>query len=63
MRKRSTSQQSMRKDQDSDIHVGWEEDTYQVRVFDLVNDLDVVQFDVQELIHRFEGAANGNIVL
>lgn len=38
-------------------------DRAQVRVFDLFNHSDIVQLDVQVLIHALEGTANGDIVL
>ena len=34
-----------------------------MRILELFNDLYVVKLDVQELINRFQSAANGNVVL
>ena len=34
-----------------------------MRVFNFVDDLDVVQLDVQELIDRFESSPNGDVIL
>lgn len=33
-----------------------------MRILQLLHHLNIVQLDIQVLIHRFEGAANGDVV-
>lgn len=37
--------------------------TYQMRVLELLDDLDVVELDVEELVDALERATNGDVVL
>ncbi len=34
-----------------------------MRIFDFVDDADIVELDVEELVHALEGAADGYVVL
>ena len=36
--------------------------THQMGIFQLLNDLDVIELDVQELIHGFQDAFDGDVV-
>lgn len=36
--------------------------TYQMRIFQLLQHLDIIQLDVQELVDGFEGAFDGDVV-
>lgn len=37
--------------------------TYQVRVFDVVQNGNIVELDVQVLVHTFQGSSDGDIIL
>ena len=34
-----------------------------MRVFDFLHNFDIIELDVQKLVYRFEGSANGYVVL
>jgi hypothetical protein len=45
------------------LRCGPRSETYHVRVLELVDDGDVLELDVEELVHALEGSADGDVVL